>query len=59
MRSGEVVNMHGCDLDMTGDTWEYRPSEHKTQHHHEEKVIPLGPRAQRIIRPFLKPDTES
>ena len=43
---------------MTGDTWEYRPAEHKTQHHHEEKVIPLGPRSQSIIRPFLRPDTE-
>lgn len=56
MRSGEVVIMRGCDLTMSGDVWEYRPAHHKTAHHGRDRVVPLGPKAQAIIREFLKPD---
>lgn len=58
MRCGEVFQMRGCDIDTAtgGATWRYRPQTHKTQHHGRERVIPLGPEAQEIIRPFLKPD---
>ncbi|MFH0983842.1 MAG: site-specific integrase [Planctomycetota bacterium] len=56
MRSGEVTIMRGCDIDTTGRVWFYRPSSHKTEHHGHERVVELGPRAQDIIRPFLKPD---
>lgn len=56
MRPGEVRMVRGCDLDTTGTLWEYRPASHKTEHHGRERVIPLGPRAQNLIRPFLKPD---
>ncbi|NQT19264.1 MAG: tyrosine-type recombinase/integrase, partial [Planctomycetes bacterium] len=56
MRAGEVVIMCGRDLDVTGDLWFYRPSTHKTAHHGHERLVDLGPRAQAIIRPFLKAD---
>lgn len=56
MRPGEARLMRGCELDTTGAIWEYRPSEHKTQHWGRERVIPLGPRSQAVIRPFLKTD---
>lgn len=56
MRPGEVVQMRTRDLDMTGKIWEYRPESHKTEHHGIERVIFLGPRAQEIVRPFLKSD---
>ncbi len=59
MRSGEVVIMRGCDLDMSGKLWLYRLESHKTQHHGHERVVEIGPRAQEIIRPFLKPDLEA
>lgn len=55
-RPGEVVIMRGCDLDMSGPVWIYTPSQHKTEFHGHRRVIALGPRAQRIIRPFLKTD---
>jgi len=56
MRPGEVVIMRGCDLDMSGKLWQYQPGEHKTEHHERQRVIMLGPRAQAVVRGFLKPD---
>jgi len=52
-RPGEVVQIRPCDIDRDGPTWTYRPAEHKTQHHGHERVIFLGPKAQRVLRPFL------
>jgi len=59
MRPSEVVAMRGCDLTTDGDLWEYRPAEHKTEHHGRDRVIMLGPRAQAITKPYLKTDTEA
>lgn len=69
MRSSEPCIMRGCDLvtnspEATG-LWEYRPSRHKLEHLGDpeseddgsERIIFLGPKAQEIIRPFLRPDT--
>jgi integrase len=56
MRPGEATIMRGCDLDTTGTLWIYRPAHHKTQHHGHDRAIYLGPKAQDIIRPFLKTD---
>ena len=56
MRAGEAVMMRACDLETSGKMWLYRPSSHKTQHHGHERVIELGPRAQKIIKEFLKLD---
>ena len=59
MRSGELCRLRPCDTDQSSDVWYYRPSEHKTTHHGKERVIPIGPLAQLILRPLLdgrKPD---
>jgi integrase len=56
MRPGEVTIMRGCDLDTTGKVWTYNPSTHKTEHHGIERPIYLGPKAQDVIKPFLKAD---
>jgi integrase len=56
MRPGEVVIMRGIDLDTTGDVWIYTPPKHKTEGHGHGRTVYLGPRAQEVIRPFLKPD---
>lgn len=53
MRPGEVVLMRTCDLDMSGRIWIYRPQTHKTEHHGIERLIYLGPKAQKVVRPFL------
>ncbi|HRX84090.1 MAG TPA: hypothetical protein P5572_03635, partial [Phycisphaerae bacterium] len=53
MRPGEVVMMRACDLDVTGELWTYRPQKHKTEHFGIERVIVLGPQAQKIIGRFM------
>jgi integrase len=65
-RPGEVCAMRACDIDMTGKVWLYRPGsgsgpegEHKTAHHGHQRVIAIGPRAQELLRPFLKLDTRA
>ena len=52
-RQGELVRMRAVDIDMTGDVWLYRPQAHKTAHHGHERVIFLGPQAQKVVEPFL------
>lgn len=56
MRPGEVRTMRMCDINRSGATWEYRPAEHKTEHHGRQRVIFIGPNGQEILRPFLKAD---
>jgi integrase len=56
MRPGEVVVMRTSDLETTGETWTYTPESHKTEHHGRERKIDLGPKAQEILRPFLRTD---
>jgi integrase len=58
-RPGEACSMRGCDLDTTGDVWLYRPPHHKMKHRGKARVISLGPRAQAIVKPFLKLDTQA
>jgi integrase len=53
MRPSEVVSMTKAELDFTGDVWFYRPEKHKNAWRGETRSIPLGPRAQEILQPFL------
>ena len=60
-RPGEVCVMRTCDVDMSGPIWLYRPGsdqgdqgQHKTAHHGHQRIIAIGPKAQAILRPFLK-----
>ena len=54
LRPGEVTNMRVCDLDRTDDVWIYRPAKHKTAHLGVRKEVPLGPKAQELLKPFLQ-----
>ena len=56
MRQGEVCIMRAVDIDRSGNVWIYQPSTHKTAYRGMEKQIPLGPKAQAVIRPFLDRD---
>jgi integrase len=56
MRPGEVMSMRTGDLDVTGRIWVYRPGSPKTEHHGRSRVIFIGPKAQDVLRPFLKMD---
>ena len=59
MRPGELVAMRPCDIDITGVVWLYRPGQHKTQHYGHERIVPIGPRGQEIIRRHLTTDVEA
>jgi integrase len=66
MRPGEVVIMRAIDIDMSGKVWLYRPGSdqgpdgaHKTAYRGHKRVIALGPRAQAIVRDFLKTDVQA
>ena len=52
-RPGELVTMRASDIDMSRDVWIYRPASHKTQHHEKTRLIPIGPRAQLLLKPWL------
>lgn len=52
-RPGEVCILRPRDVDTSGDVWEYRPATHKTEHYGHQRVIFIGPQAQRILRPYL------
>jgi len=53
MRSGELVIMRPCDVDTTGKVWTYTPATHKTAYRGHSRVVPIGPKAQRVLAPFL------
>jgi integrase len=59
MRPGEACAMRSIDLDMSGRVWIFRPESHKTEHHGHVRQIYLGPRAQEVVRPWLKLDLTS
>ncbi len=57
-RPGEVRLMRMRDIDMSGEVWEYRPQEHKTEHHGRQRLIFIGPKGQEIVKQFLLADPE-
>ncbi len=61
MRPCEVCRMRGIDLDRSAPVWVYRPGsdlgpegDHKTAHHGHERTVLVGPRAQEVLKPWLK-----
>jgi len=54
MRPGEVCIMRTCDVDTSGRVWVYSPASHKTEHHGIDRKVYLGPRAQAVLRPWLR-----
>jgi integrase len=53
-RPGEICALRGCDIDMSGPVWLYRPQVHKTMHAGKDRVIAVGPRAQEALKPWLR-----
>lgn len=58
MRSGEVTSMRTIDLDTSGPVWTYTPETHKTEHHGHARTVYLGPRAQAVVKPWLRTDLD-
>lgn len=53
-RPHEICELRIEDFDFSGDVWVVRPGSHKTEHHGRHRVIMVGPKAQAILRAFLK-----
>ncbi len=56
-RAGELVGIRAADIDMgradDKGVWYVRLEKHKTAHHGHARTLVLGPRAQKILRPYL------
>jgi hypothetical protein len=55
-RPGEACNLRLCDIDMSGSTWLYRPTTHKTAWKGKSRTVAIGPRAQAILKEFFTLD---
>lgn len=54
-RPNEACQIRPCDLDKSNPKcWVYRPAKHKTEHHGHDRLILVGPKAQKILKPHLK-----
>ena len=58
-RPQDVRNLRGCDIDRSGDIWKYTPYTHKTKHRGKSRELAIGPRAQRILEPYLVEKAET
>lgn len=58
-RPSEALQVRLADIDRTGPVWLFRPASHKTEHLGRDRLIPLGPRAQAVLLPFLKADPQA
>jgi len=43
-------------IDTSEDVWLYKPWTHKTEHLGHARIVAIGPKAQGILRPFLRAD---
>lgn len=58
-RPQDVCNLRPCDVDTSADVWLFRPGIHKTEHHDRDRIIPIGPKGQDILRPYLLREKET
>ena len=58
-RPEEVCRLRRGQIRRRGQVWVHVPPEHKTEHHDIERRIFIGPRAQRVLRPWLDAPPEA
>lgn len=59
MRPGELLQMTTGAIDSSGRVWVYRPAHHKTSHLDKDREVYIGPRAQEIIRRYLRTELDA
>ncbi|MCE9567043.1 MAG: site-specific integrase [Planctomycetes bacterium] len=52
MRPGEVCRIRPCDIDTSGSVWLYKPAHHKTAYRGRSRIIPIGAKAQAVLKQF-------
>lgn len=58
MRPGEVVIMRPCDIKKSGAIWVFEPYTHKNKYRGHRRLVPLGPKAQELLKPFMNRKAE-
>lgn len=55
-RPGELLNLRPCDIHMDDSVgiWTYQPEKHKNAYREHDRTIYFGPRAQVILKEFLR-----
>jgi integrase len=56
MRPSEVLEMRLELIDRSSDVWIYAPDKHKNKWRGHRRCVPLGPKAQKVIQPFMQRD---
>lgn len=59
MRSDNLCSMRPRDIDRSGEVWIYRPAAHKGSQADKSLAVPLGPRCQAILGPYLERPADS
>jgi integrase len=59
MRPQEVRLIRTGWIDRSSELWVYRPIRHKTADLGKVREVPLGPKAQDVVRPWLKADPDA
>lgn len=52
-RPGEICAIRPKDIDRSESVWLYRPDKHKTEHFEKDRGVVIGPKAQKILKPYL------
>jgi len=52
-RPAELVSMRPDQIDRSGSVWIYSPGKHKNTWREKSRKIPIGPKAQAILRKYL------
>lgn len=52
-RPGEVCGLRPRDIDTSGEIWIARPDQHKGAWIGRERLIYIGPKCQKILRPYM------
>ena len=53
-RPQDIHNMRPCDIDRSDEIWKYTPFTHKTKSRGKTRELPIGPKAQKILLPYLE-----
>jgi integrase len=53
-RPGEACQLRPADIDTEGKVWKWTVRSHKNSWREQERVVMIGPRAQRILRPYIE-----
>jgi integrase len=59
MRPGEVCIIRSGDIEMAGRVWIYHPQAHKTEGYDKDREVYIGPKAQEVLKPWLKLDLQA